>query len=222
MPVERPHANGAQPSSGASGIHLRERDLGHDRVLGERRRAHEMADRLAVAGEPCRAVRQIAEALLVADRNAPVGAAAEAVDAGPALRGEQGDHVVTGRDERDIGTDALHRTGSLVAEDARCVPGRVGAGGRVEIGVADAAGGKPDEHLPRLGLGEVDLLDDERASELLEDSCADLHGAEPIQAGARRAPASLARRRPSRSGRPPERARHAPLPRREPDRRGAR
>ena len=29
-------------------VHLRERDLGHDRVLGERRRSHEVADRLAV------------------------------------------------------------------------------------------------------------------------------------------------------------------------------
>ena len=43
---------------------LRERDLGQHRVLGERRRAHEVAHRLASAGEPRRAVREVAEALL--------------------------------------------------------------------------------------------------------------------------------------------------------------
>src|SRR5207302_11253117 len=33
------------------GSDLRERDLGHDRVLRERGRAHEMPDRLALAGQ---------------------------------------------------------------------------------------------------------------------------------------------------------------------------
>ena len=41
--------------------------------------------------------------------------------------------------------------------------------------MADAAGDEPDEHLARLGLGQVDLLHDERLPEVLEDGGADLH-----------------------------------------------
>ena len=44
--------------------------------------------------------------------------------------------------------------------------------------MADAARGEPDEHLARLRLGEVDLLDDERLPELLEHGGADSHPAE--------------------------------------------
>ena len=93
-PVESPHAKSAAPSSGASGCHLRERDLGHDRVLGEGRRAHEMADRLAVAREPRRPVREVAEVLLLADREAEVRPIAAAVDALAALRREERDDVI--------------------------------------------------------------------------------------------------------------------------------
>ena len=145
-----------------------------------------MPQRLAVAREPRGAVGEVAEALLVADRDAAVGAVAEAVDALAALGREQRDHVVAGRDERDTVTDALDDTGALVTEDARRVAGRVGTGGGVEVGVADAAGGEPDEHLARLRLGEIDLLDDERAAELLEDCCADFHAASlPRRTGGR-------------------------------------
>jgi hypothetical protein len=41
--------------------------------------------------------------------------------------------------------------------------------------VADAAGDEADERLPRLRLGEVDLLDGERPTELFEHGRADLH-----------------------------------------------
>ncbi len=68
---------------------------------------------------------------------------------------------------------------ALVTEHARRVPGRVGAGGRVQVGVADAAGDEPDEHLARPGLGELDVLDDERLAELLEHGGADLHRGDP-------------------------------------------
>ena len=157
--------------------HLRERDLRHHRVLGERRGAHEVAQRLTVARQARGAVGQVAEPLLVADRDAAIGAIAEAVHALPALRREQRDHVIAGRDERDAVADALDDTGALVAENARRIAGRVGAGGGVEVGVADAAGGEPHEHLAGLRLGEIDLLDDERPvrtpRELLREfSCA--------------------------------------------------
>ena len=67
---------GRPPSSGASGLDLRERDLRHHRVLGERRGAHEVADRLAVARQPSGAVREVALVLLLADRQAEVRARA--------------------------------------------------------------------------------------------------------------------------------------------------
>jgi hypothetical protein len=41
--------------------------------------------------------------------------------------------------------------------------------------VADPAGREPYEHLSRLRLGEVDLLDDERLPEVLEHGGTDLH-----------------------------------------------
>ena len=57
-------------------------------------RAHEVADRLAVAREPRRAVGQVALVLLLADRQAEVRARVEAVDALAALRREERDDVV--------------------------------------------------------------------------------------------------------------------------------
>ncbi len=71
--------------------------------------------------------------------------------------------------------DRLDDARALVAEHRRRVAGRVGAGGRVEVGVADAAGDEPDQHLARAGLGEVELLHDERLPELLEDRGSHLH-----------------------------------------------
>jgi hypothetical protein len=42
--------------------------------------------------------------------------------------------------------------------------------------MADAARNESDEHLARLRLCQVDLLDDERLTELLEDCGPDPHG----------------------------------------------
>ena len=64
-----------------------------------------MADRLAVARQARRAVRQVALVLLLADREAEVRAVAAAVDALAALRREERDDVVAGRDERDAVAD---------------------------------------------------------------------------------------------------------------------
>ena len=100
--------------------------------------------------------------------------------------------------------------------------------------MADAAGGEPDEHLAGLRLGEVDLLDDERAAELLEHGGADLHGAS-LARGDRLQPVAglpeqplVQRERLRRGDVPaealdgPRAAGAAPSPRRAPDRRGAR
>ena len=134
-----------------------------------------MAERLTVPRETRGAVGEVAEPLLVADRNAAVRAVAQAVDALPTLGREERDHVITGGDERDAVADTLDDTGTLVPEHARRIAGRVGAGSGVEVGMADAAGSEAHEHLARLRLGEIDLLDDERAPELLEDGCANSH-----------------------------------------------
>ena len=100
------------------------------------------------------------------------------MDALAALGREERDDVVARRDERHARADALDDAGPLVPEHARRVAGRIGAGGRVEVGVAHAARREPDEHLAVLRLSEVELLDDERLPELLEDCGADLHAAE--------------------------------------------
>ena len=134
-----------------------------------------MADRLAVARQPRRAVGQVALVLLLADREAEVRAVAAAVDALAALRREQRHDVVARRDRRDVRADALDDACALVPEHGRRVAGRVGAGRRVEVGVADAARDEADEHLTRARLGELDLLHDERPAELLEHCGANLH-----------------------------------------------
>ena len=74
----------------------------------------------------------------------------------------------------DRGADRLDDAGALVAEHARRVAGRVGAGRGVQVGVADAAGGQPHQHLTRTGPVELHFLDGERLGELLENGGANL------------------------------------------------
>ena len=87
--------------------------------------------------------------------------------------------MVAGRDARHALADLLDDPGALVAEHGRGVAGRVGAARRVEVGVADAAGGEAHEHLTRSRPVELDVLDDERLGELLQNGGANLHGAGP-------------------------------------------
>jgi hypothetical protein len=99
------------------------------------------------------------------------------VDALAALGREERDDVIARRHHRHPRADSLDDAGAFVAEDAGRVAGRVLARCRVEIGVADAARCEADEDLALLRLSEVELLDDERLTELLEDCGADLHRA---------------------------------------------
>ena len=62
-----------------------------------------------------------------------------------------------------------------MAEHRRRIARRVGAGRGVEIGVADAARREPDQDLAGSRLGEVQVLNFEWRSELLENGGADLH-----------------------------------------------
>ena len=80
-----------------------------------------------------------------------------------------------GASRGDVGADLLDHAGALVPEHGRRVAGGVGAGGGVEVGVADAAGGESDQDLAGARLGQLDLLHAERLAELLEHRGAHLH-----------------------------------------------
>src|SRR4029079_15474143 len=96
-----------------------------------------------------------ADPLLLADRQAEVRARVEAVDALAALRREEGHHMVADRQIAHAVADRREHARALAPEQRRSVPGRIGAGSREQIGVVDAAGLEPDEHLARARLGEL-------------------------------------------------------------------
>src|SRR5204863_9154311 len=104
------------------------------------RRAHEVADWLALAREARRAVREVALVLLLADRQAEVRPVVAAVNALAALRREERHDMVARRDVAHALADALDDARTLVTQHRRGVTRRVGAGRRVQVGVADAAG----------------------------------------------------------------------------------
>jgi hypothetical protein len=130
---------------------------------------------LAIAGDPRRPVGQVPLVLLLADRQAEVGALVQTVDALPALRREEGDDVIARGERADIGADRLDHPGPLVPQHGRRVAGGVGAGGGVEVGVADPAGMQANQHLARPRLGQLDLLHRQWLSEFLQHRGAHLH-----------------------------------------------
>ena len=136
-----------------------------------------MAHRLAVPGETRGAVREVAEPLLLPDRDAAVRTTAAAVDALAALGCEQRHDVIAGGQRADALADALHHPCALVPEHAGRIPARVRPRGGEEVGVAHATGHEPHEDLSCKRLREVELLNRERTAELLEDGGADLHSA---------------------------------------------
>src|SRR5262249_6033056 len=153
-----------------------QRDLRDDGVLGERGRAHEVPERLAIPLQARRAVGQEPEPLHAADRHTTVRPRAEAVDALATLRREQGDDVVARRDESAPAlTDLLADAGAFVSEHARRVARGVRTRSRVQVGMADPARREPDERLAGLRLLELDLLHGERLTELLQHGGANLH-----------------------------------------------
>ena len=83
----------------------------------------------------------------------------------------------------DALADVLDDARALVAEHARRVARRVRARRRVHVGVADAAGRQPDQHLAGLRAREVDLGHVERLAELLQHGGADLHAPEATGRG---------------------------------------
>ena len=162
------------------GVHLGERDLRHHGGLGEGARAHEVADVVAVRWRRVRAVGEVALVLLLADGEAEV----RLVGDGSGCTRGTGARRASRRDRRARRWSRPRRPSSTTPAPSwpstvGRVAGRVGAAGRVEVGVTDAAGREPHEHLARPRPVELDVLDDERLGELLENGGADLHGAEP-------------------------------------------
>ena len=101
---------------------------------------------------------------VLADVGAPRGAEAAA-----AAVGKPREHdVVAGLDVRDARPDLLDHARALVPEDRR-QERRVDVLDDVEVRVADAARGHADRDLALFRRVELDLLDDERLVELVED-----------------------------------------------------
>src|SRR5207247_9858134 len=112
-----------------------------DREFREGRSAHEVADRLSVSREPRRAIRQVAEVLLLPDREAEVGARVAAMLALAALRRKERYHVVARSDRGHPFADCLAYARALVAENGGHVAGRIRARGSIEVDVAGAGRG---------------------------------------------------------------------------------
>jgi hypothetical protein len=134
-----------------------------------------VADLLAVSLQAGGAVGQVALALLLANRQADVGPLVDAVHTFAALRAEQGDDVIADGKFVHPRPDGLDHAGTLVTENGRRVPGRVDARGRVEIGVTDTAGDETNQGFTFLRIREVDLLNDQGLTELLQHCRAHLH-----------------------------------------------
>jgi len=84
----------------------------------------------------------------------------------PAARPDQGDdHVITRRDGPDTGAHAVHDPRRLVPVDSGkyAAPG---APGVRHVGVAHGTCHNADRHLARPGLAQLNVLDDQRRTEL--------------------------------------------------------
>jgi hypothetical protein len=119
--------------------------------------------------------------LLLANRETEVRARVAAVDALAALRREERDDVIARRHRCDAVAYPFDNACAFVAEHCRDVAGRIRARRRVEVGMANAARDETNEHFAGARLGELDLLDRERGTKLLENRGAHLHAPQPKQ-----------------------------------------
>jgi hypothetical protein len=86
----------------------------------------------------------------------------------PAVGKPGKEDVVARHEAAHVRPDLLHDPGPFVAEDDR-KSGRMDALSDVQVGVAHAAGRHADLQLARLRRVELELLDDERLLEGVED-----------------------------------------------------
>src|SRR5690606_6783586 len=141
---------------------LRDGDLGQHRVLGERRRAHEMQDLLAALREAARAVRHQTLALRHANGLAEIRLARLAEFALAALGRVERNHVIADLHARDALADFLDDAAAFVAENRRERALRIVARQRIRVGVADARRHDAHENFALLRPLEVDLFDAQR------------------------------------------------------------
>jgi hypothetical protein len=155
--------------------HLGQCDLRHHDVVGERRRAHVVVDRLAVQREARGRIRHQAAALRAADRLAQIGLLRQAEFALAAFRRVQRDDVVILAQAGDARADIDHDAGAFMAENGREDAFRVRARQGVVIGMANAGGLDFDQHLARLRAFELDFLDRQRFPRLPCNRCLGFH-----------------------------------------------
>ncbi len=155
---------------------LRDGDLRQHRVLGERRRAHEVQNLLAVLREPAGAVGHDALALGDADRLAQIGLARGAELAFAALRRVERNDVIADGDTGDAGPYLFDDTAALVAENRRERPFRILARQGKRIGVANARGDEPNQDLAFLRAIEIHFFDRQGFTGFPGYSRSSLHG----------------------------------------------
>ena len=131
--------------------------LGDHCPLGERAEQAHLAEVLAAAMKPERAVRQAVVDEQCAEI-AQVALAAGAEAAVPADRQERADHVIAGLEPADAAARLLDYPRPFVSADDR-VANRYVASAQVVVGVAQPGRGEPDEHLAVFGRVEVQLGD---------------------------------------------------------------
>ena len=165
MPVVMPQPSRQTLSSGASGADLRQRDLRHDRVLGERRRAHVVHAASCPcarggwcrrASGPCPAWRGCAPHRLVLPLRQNLQLRHSGMYSG--MTWSPGLSVVTPGPTSS--TMPPPSWPSTHGEQSR----RIAPAHRVRVGVADAGGDQAHETLARLRPRELDLVDHQRLS----------------------------------------------------------
>ncbi|MGY2872932.1 hypothetical protein ACVW00_000122 [Marmoricola sp. URHA0025 HA25] len=138
----------------------------HEQLVGEATEAHEGLDRLAVAAQAGRPTCRPAAPLVLA----VLWLAALAPPAVPAERGGRGGNGVAHLDVRDVSSHRFDDPGGLVAEE-QGKGERIGTELHRPVGVAHSGRHRAHENLVRCWVRDVDVLDDEVRTELVQDRC---------------------------------------------------
>ena len=81
--------------------------------------------------------------------------------------GQARDHVIAGRDVGHVGPDGFHHACRLVSQhDGQ--PVLIKAFDEVQIAVANASGGRPNEDFTRTGFVDLNVFDDQRLADLVQ------------------------------------------------------
>ena len=174
-----PNTTQVEPGRGEIGGrfrgNLRQSDVRHHRVLGERACPHEVSKGLTIARKPSRAVGHVTLVLLLADRQAQVRAVTTAVLTLATLGREERDHSVADLYPADPVTDLLDNPAAFVSQHRGRVSRWIGARGAVHVRMAYAARLEPYERLAGTRPGQLDVGHIQRSPEFLEHRSPHLH-----------------------------------------------